>query len=141
MAVARSALGELLLAECVRRRTTRLDVLLLLHRSLLLLSLLQLLLLLLLKELLLLEVLLCGRLVVHCGRCVVSRTSAFAGPRRNLPDGTGEGWPEELSADECERFDLDHENFEGIAGRPAKRFAGASRELRRSEFERGRGGG
>jgi hypothetical protein len=43
------------------------------------------------------------------------RATRACGGRLNSPEGTGEGWPDELSTDECERFDLDHENFDGIA--------------------------
>lgn len=48
------------------------------------------------------------------------------GAAAHLPEGTGDEWPEELSTEECERFDLaqgSFEGFDGIAVMRAKSFA------------------
>jgi hypothetical protein len=76
------------------------------------------------ERLLLLLLLRCA-LVAHYGTGA-SPSAARLATRSgvHLPEGTGDGWPEDVSTDECERFDLDHENFEGIAGKVAKSFVG-----------------
>jgi hypothetical protein len=53
-----------------------------------------------------------SELVVHCQRLVVSRIfSKGITKGSSLPEGTGEGWPEEeVSTELCERFDFD-QNF------------------------------
>jgi len=67
-----------------------------------------------------------GRLV-DCEGFPVSRTIRRGWDRaggyspEGGPEGIGDGWPEEVSTDECERFDLDHGSFEGIAGGPSAR--------------------